>query len=139
MAKLDLVAQKIATARVRLKAADEFFTRPVEEFLDNEGDRDLATFYLFLAIQECIDIAAHWVADAGWGAPEDAGGAFEILTDKGVIDRELARGLRGATGLRNRIAHGYMSIEPERMHAEYQKGTEIMRRFLAAVADSAGM
>ena len=139
MAKLDLVAQKIASARARLKAADELFSRPVEEFLGNERERDLATFYLFLAIQECIDIAAHWVADAGWGAPEDAGGAFEILTDKGVIDPELARGLRGATGLRNRIAHGYMSIEPERMHAEYRKGTEVMRKFLAATAAAVGL
>lgn len=65
--------------------------------------------------------------------------AFDVLTDKGVIDRELARGLRGATGLRNRIAHGYMSIEPERMHAEYRRGTEVMRRFLAVAADAVGM
>ncbi len=139
MVRHDVVAQKITTARIRLKAADEVFARPLEKFLSDEKERDLATFYLFLAIQECIDIAAHWVADADWGPPEDAYQAFEILRNKGVIDPELAQGLRGATGLRNRIAHGYTSIDPERMYAEYKLGTEVMRRFLAVVAEAVGL
>ncbi len=79
------------------------------------------------------------MADAGWGPPEDAGGAFEVLVDKGVIDRDLGEGLHGATGLRNRIAHGYTSIEPRRMYGEYQKGTATLRAFLAIAADAVGL
>ena len=30
-----------------------------------------------LAIQACIDLAAHRVADGGWGEPDDAGSAFD--------------------------------------------------------------
>lgn len=53
MVRRDVVARKVASARGRLAEADEIFARPVEEFLDDEKKRDLATFYLFLAIQEC--------------------------------------------------------------------------------------
>lgn len=137
MVQRDVVAQKIARAHARLKAADEVFRRPREEFLGNERERDLATFYLFLAIQECIDLAAHWVVDEDWGAPEEAGEAFGVLRDKGVLDADLARALRAATGLRNRIGHGYGAVEPERTHDEYSAGSEALRRFLAVAADAA--
>lgn len=73
--------------------------------------RDLSLFYLFLAIQECIDLAAHWVADEGWGEPDDAGSAFDVLADRKVIDRDAATASRAAAGLRNRIAHGYALLD----------------------------
>ncbi len=139
MPKADVVAQKVATARQRLQAADEIFARPLEGFLRDEPARDLACFYLFLTIQESIDIAAHWVADADWGTPDDVGGVFDVLRDKGLIDPELAQGMRGVTGLRNRIAHGYGSLDPDRIWAEYRPGSKILRRFLAAVAEAAGL
>lgn len=139
MVQRDVVAQKVATARARLKAADEIFLRPREEFLADERERDLATFYLFLAIQECIDLAAHWVVDEGWGAPEEAGDSFDLLRDKGVLDAELARVLRAATGLRNRIGHGYGALKPERTHDEYPSGAQALRRFLALAAETVGL
>lgn len=136
MVKPEIVAKKLTSARARLASADEVFARPLDEFRADEKQRDLASFYLFLAIQECIDIAAHWVADEGWGPPEDAAGAFEILHRKGVLEDDLASGLRGATGLRNRIAHGYTEVDPARLHAEYQKGVVILRRFLVVAANT---
>ncbi len=42
MARSDVVAQKLATARQRLRAADEIFARPLDEFLPDEPARDLA-------------------------------------------------------------------------------------------------
>lgn len=134
MVRVDLVAQKLADARKRLRAADEVFRQPIEDYLENEAARDLACFYLLLVVQDCIDIAAHWVADADWGTPEDIGAAFDILRDQSVIDRELAQGMRAATGLRHRIAHGYGSLDPERMWTEYKTGNTFLRKFLARAA-----
>jgi uncharacterized protein YutE (UPF0331/DUF86 family) len=101
--------------------------------------RDLATFYLFLAIQESIDLAAHWISDAGWDVPDDAGGSFDLLAEHGAMDRELAMVLRGAVGLRNRIAHGYGSVDHERVHQEYRGGVEALRRFLLLAGTEAGL
>jgi uncharacterized protein YutE (UPF0331/DUF86 family) len=104
--KVDVVSRKVARASAWLNDAEDILARPTEVFLSDVRSRDLATFYLFLAIQESIDLAAHWVSDAGWDLPDDAGGSFDLLAEHGAMDRELAMILRGAVGLRNRIAHG---------------------------------
>ncbi|MCL6499682.1 MAG: DUF86 domain-containing protein, partial [Firmicutes bacterium] len=83
--------------------------------------------------------AAHWVADEGWGEPDDAGSAFDILADRGIIDRETSTALRAATGLRNRIAHGYALLDHGRVHREAQAGVPALRSFLAATVRATGV
>lgn len=83
MVNRDLVARKIARASGWLADADARLRQPRERFLASVESRDLATFYIFLAIQEVIDLGAHWVADEGWGMPDDAGGTFDILAAHG--------------------------------------------------------
>jgi uncharacterized protein YutE (UPF0331/DUF86 family) len=139
MVKPDVVGRKLARASDWLDSAEEILSRPSEELLDDTKGRDLASFYLFLAIQECIDLAAHWVADAGWGSPDEAGATFTLLVSRGAIDYDLATKLRQAVGLRNRIAHGYSTVDHELIQAEYQEGVKALRKFLALVADEAGL
>jgi uncharacterized protein YutE (UPF0331/DUF86 family) len=135
----DVVAAKVGRARSWLNDAEALFARGREEFRADVRGRDLALFYLFLAAQECIDLAAHWVADEGWGEPDDAGSAFDLLADRGAISREAATALRGATGLRNRIAHGYALLDYDRVHLEARQGIPAIRAFLVTVATSAGL
>jgi uncharacterized protein YutE (UPF0331/DUF86 family) len=135
----EVARHKIARAHARLDEAEELVSRPVEVFVADRRGRDLASFYLQLSIQEVIDLAAHWVADAGWAPPADAASTFEVLADHGAIERELAPRLRAAVGLRNRIAHDYAGVDPARLHAEFAAGVEPLRRFLVAVAAAAGL
>jgi uncharacterized protein YutE (UPF0331/DUF86 family) len=137
--KVDVVQRKIARATAWLNDAEVILARPTEEFLANIQDRDLASFYLFLAIQEVIDLATHWVADEDWGSPDDAGSAFLILADRGAIDRELAERMRGAVGLRNLIAHGYSLVDHQRIQSEYGSGVASLRLFLTTIAEKAGL
>jgi uncharacterized protein YutE (UPF0331/DUF86 family) len=139
MVRPEVVATKVGRARAWLNDAAATLLAPLEAFLSDPKDRDLALFYVFLAIQECIDLAAHWVADEGWAEPDDAGSAFDVLADRGVIDRETATVLRGAVGLRNRIAHGYAQLDYERVHRETQPGIPALRAFLVAASRTAGM
>src|SRR5437762_1197961 len=87
--KPEVVRRKVARAAAWLDDAESILSRSPEEFLADTKDRDLACYYLFLAIQECIDLAAHWLADASWGSPDDAGSTFDVLADRQAIDREL--------------------------------------------------
>ncbi|HEX7184657.1 MAG TPA: DUF86 domain-containing protein [Thermoanaerobaculia bacterium] len=139
MVKPDVVSKKVTRASAWLDNAETLVSLPPKEFLSDVKSRDLATFYLFLAIQECIDLAAHWVADAGWGSPEDAASTFDVLADHDVIDHELATQLRGAVGLRNRIAHGYASVDHARVQSEFREGAESLRRFLALLISETGL
>ena len=139
MVRCEVVATKAGRARAWLNDAATTLLGPLDAFLSDAKGRDLALFYLFLAIQESIDIAAHWVADEGWGEPDDAGSAFDLLADRRVIDRETATALRAAAGLRNRIGHGYALLDYDRVHREAQAGIPALRTFLLAITGAAGM
>ena len=139
MVRREVAATRVARALGWLNDAEALLARPPETFVADRSGRDLALFYLFLAIQECIDLAAHWVADEGWVPPDDAGSTFDVLADRGVIDRSTADALRAATGLRNRIAHGYAMADYGRVHEESRPGLPALRLFLDAVARAAGL
>lgn len=133
MVRPEVVRKKIAKATAWLNEAEQLLGRPLDEYLADARGKDLAAFYVFLAIQECIDLAAHWVADSGWSPPDDAASTFDVLADRGVISREVADGMRLATGLRNRIAHGYALLDHRRLHHEASRGIETLRNFLESV------
>jgi len=139
MVRADVTGRKIARAATRLHDVEELIAHPVEQFIADDRGRDLASFYLFLAIQECIDLAAHWVADSGWAPPDDAGSTFDILAQHHAIPRDLAEVMKEAAGLRNRIGHGYAELDHARLHVEFREGAAALRRFLTAVADAASL
>ena len=139
MVKPEVVRRKISEAASRLEKAESLLSQPPEEFLANDDQQDLASFHLLLAIQECIDLAAHWISDEGWDLPAKTSSLFDVLASRKAIDRDLAKSLGQAVSLRNRIAHGYSSVDHERIQAEYQTGVADLRRFLAAVASAAGL
>jgi len=139
MVKVDVVRRKVTESLHRISRAEAFLAQPAEEFLANEDLKELASFNLFLAIQECIDLASHFVADEDWGPADDAGSAFDVLADHRMIDRDLAEKMRRAVGLRNLIVHGYTTVNHARIQGEYSEGIENLRRFLAAAAERAGI
>lgn len=139
MVRRDVAAARLTRATVWLTDAEQLFSADEQAFETNTKDRDLALFYLFLALQECIDLAAHWVADANWGMPDDAGSTFDELADRNAISRDLADRLREGVGLRNRIAHGYALLDYKRVRSEALVGIPSLREFLAAVGREAGV
>ena len=96
--------------------------------------QDAIAMSLFVAIQEAVDIAFHIVADEAWGIPGSYAEAFRILADKGVIERTLLEPLEGCARLRNRIAHGYASVDAERVWEELPAGLSVLESFVEAVA-----
>ena len=76
MVRVDLIGRKVSRATGWLNDAEQLIGSDENRFTREIKDRDLSTFYLFLAIQECIDLAAHWVSDAGWTSSDDAAGSF---------------------------------------------------------------
>jgi len=139
MVRRDVAGATVARAETWLADAASIFGRPPDEFMADIERRDLALFYVFLAIQGCLDLAAHWVADAGWPMPDDAASTFDVLADRRVLHREEASTLRKAAGLRNRIAHGYAMLDYPRVRREALEGIPALRAFLTSVANAADL
>lgn len=89
----------------------------LEAFEADRTAREVVVLNLFVAIQACLDLAAHWLADEGWDVPDRYGELFLALADHGVILRPLALRLVAAAGLRNLVAHQYGALDWARIHA----------------------
>ncbi len=91
----------------RLDALDDYLRRlrslgraRESDYLADPGIHDLAARYLHLAMEATIDLANHWISDAGLRMPETNRDAFTCLEEAGEIDAELARRLREWAGFR---------------------------------------
>ena len=96
--------------------------------------QDAAAMSLLVATQEVVDIALHIAADEGWGVAGSSGEAIDVLATHAVIDEELARSLRQIVSLRHRLAHGYASIDIDRLRTELPDGLDALDHFAAAIA-----
>ena len=106
----------------------------LEEFLSDDIQQDALLFQLQLAIQTCIDVAAHIVSDEGLGAPGSSSEIFYLLMDADIIDMRMAERMIGAVGFRNLIAHEYGRLD---MKIAYKAVTEDfldLGRFIYAIA-----
>lgn len=67
--------------------------------------------WLQVAVETCIDLAHHVIAESGWTPPTSARGAFQTLAAHGIIEPELATRLGRAAGLRNVLVHEYAEVD----------------------------
>jgi len=86
---------------------------------------------LQLALQICLDVGAHLIAEFGLGPPGDYRGVVSRLAQAGVLDEALAGRLANAAGLRNRLVHGYAQLDDHRVFAALDH-LDDLRQFAAA-------
>ncbi len=65
-----------------------------------------------LAVQICIDVGAHLIAELGLETPSDYRGVFAGLRPAG-LDAQLATRLTDAAGMRNILVHGDLDVDDE--------------------------
>lgn len=112
-----LLAGKIAAARDATDRVRAVLPPSVDAFLADRTAREVVTLNVFVAIQACLDLATHWLADAGSDVPATYGDVFAALAKHGVIPHELATRLAAAAAFRNLIAHQYDALDWRRVHA----------------------
>ena len=112
-----ILAGKLAAIRDAVARVRQVLPASVDAFRLDRTVREVVTLNLFIALQEAIALAAHWVADQGWSVPLSYADVFTVLGDRHVIVGDLARRLRAAAGLRNLIAHQYGVLNVDRVFA----------------------
>jgi uncharacterized protein YutE (UPF0331/DUF86 family) len=129
-----LVLRKLSLLREHLDRVRRRRPPSVDTLRDDVDRQDALAMSLLVAVQEAVDIAMHVAADEAWGLPPSHAGAFDLLASHGVISPAHARELAGTVAVRNRIAHGYASVDLERLWAELPAGLETLERFAEAIA-----
>jgi uncharacterized protein YutE (UPF0331/DUF86 family) len=125
--KLITLRDYVARARARRPASPDVLR-------DDLLLQDALAMTLLVAVQEAADICFHIVADEGWGLPASYAEGFELLAKNDLVDADTARALSGMSALRNRLAHGYASVDHDRLWKELPAGLDALDRFVAAVA-----
>ncbi len=77
----------------------------------DEDLQDVLVLNLSRAVQLCVDIAAHRLADSKQPVPATMGETFTTLAASGALEADLARRLRRAVGFRNIAVHNYEAID----------------------------
>jgi len=131
-----LLARKVAAVRDALERIQGVLPDR-EAFLSDRTAREVVTLNLFVALQECLALASHWLADAGWDVPESYREVFQELADHRVIPGDLAERLSAASGLRNLVAHQYGVIDWGRIHEIASSDLPDLRGFCEALAKAA--
>lgn len=129
-----VVLRKLTSLTDHLDRAKRRRPSTVEALRADVDLQDALALSLLVAIQEAVDVAFHIVADEGWGVPGSYAEGFEVLARYGVIDAALAKDMTAASGLRNRIAHGYASLDVDRLWSEMPAGLGALERYVAAIA-----
>lgn len=130
---------KISQVRRHLRRVRDRLPRSEETLLADEDLQDVVVHNLWLALQNCIDIAAHVVADEGLGQPSGLAELFDLLGQHQIIPTELVAPLRKAAGLRNIIVHEYVRVDIALIYRIASAGVSDLETFLLAIVDRFGL
>ena len=131
-----LVAQKLESLRRCIQRVESRLPKDLESLLVDLDAQDIIALNLTRAVQMCVDIASHWLAEhAEATAPKTMGQVFESLADSGVIDSELAARLRKSVGFRNVMVHNYDDVNWEIVYAICRHHLGDFRAFAKAFSD----
>jgi uncharacterized protein YutE (UPF0331/DUF86 family) len=108
-------------------------------FLEDIDCQESILFNLQMAIQNCIDLAAHIVSDDELGLPGSTNELFYLLEENGYLSRELAEKMIKAVGFRNLIVHEYVKIDLKQVYDIAQEDMKDLDVFLRALFEKLGV
>jgi uncharacterized protein YutE (UPF0331/DUF86 family) len=112
---------------------------PLEEFLGDLDRQESILFNLQMAIQKCIDIAAHVISDEELGVAGSTNEMFYMLQENGYLNPELTEKMVAAVGFRNLVVHEYGKIDLAKIYQIANKGIDDLEEYLRTVMKKCGI
>ena len=133
MVDATIVAAKVAAIRDAIDRIRQTLPPDPRAFEADRTAREVVILNLFVALQETVSLATHWLADAGLDVPGSYREIFLDLAGRGLVPGELAQRLAAAAGFRNLVAHQYGVLDPARVHAMAASELEDLLEFCRVV------
>ena len=112
-----IVLDKLESLQRCLKRVEAARADSVDVLRGDVDRQDIISLNLARAVQLCVDLAMHLVAERGEPPPRTMGEAFDRLAGMGLIEDPVRRGMRAAVGFRNIAVHSYQDIDWVIVHA----------------------
>lgn len=134
-----LIVQERLESLRRCIARVEAKRSPTVDALAGDPDaQDILSLNLTRAVQLCVDIGAHLIADTNAPSPQNMGETFDRLAAMSYISSSLAARMKAAVGFRNVVIHHYQTVDWEIVHRITHERLDDFREFARAMASRAG-
>jgi uncharacterized protein YutE (UPF0331/DUF86 family) len=106
----EVVSAKLESLRRCIERIKQKTPPSIAALLEDNDLQDIISVNLERAVQICVDIAFHIIADSEMPVPGNMGESFERLQNLGLISGVLAARMKKAVGFRNIAVHAYQEI-----------------------------
>ena len=139
MVDKDLILAKASSVKRHLRRIEEKRNIDLNIFLKDIDRQESILFNLQMAIQNCIDIAAHIISDEGLGVPGSTNEMFYLLEENGYLDHDITEKMVKAVGFRNLIVHEYVKIELGQVFEIALKDIKDLNEYLKSIFRKLGL
>ena len=108
----------------------------LSELQENKVLRRFVERTLHLAVEACLDIGNHLIADLRLREPQDYKDIMAVLAEAGYLPSDKSGQFQKMAQFRNVIVHDYAAIKPEILLGTLQKGPADLRLFAAMIRDN---
>jgi len=129
------VVERLRKLKEYVEDLQPFAHLSLAEYLSDD-ERQLAVERLLqLAAQVCLDVGNYLVAYYGLRTPEKLENIFVILGREKLIPELLAQKMVGVVRFRNILVHGYLEVNPEKVHSALVNDVDVFLDFAQAIYD----
>ncbi|MBI4130004.1 DUF86 domain-containing protein [Candidatus Roizmanbacteria bacterium] len=107
-----------------------------DAFLENHNLMAATERHIQVAIQACMDIASHIVAQMALEKPQrENKEIFNILADQSIIDTSLANRLVSMGGMRNVLVHNYLDVDDKKVYDAVKNDLKDIEAFVKQIQE----
>ncbi|MCZ7382689.1 MAG: DUF86 domain-containing protein [Candidatus Methanoperedens sp.] len=125
-AMIDLIDENI-------RLIEEIRSQSFESFSNNFRDIQAAKHSLQEAIEACLDIGSHIIAEKGFRRAEDYKDIYKVLEEEGIIDSVLSAKLQEMAQFRNLLVHRYGKVDTRRIFIIMSEDINDVKEFVKTV------
>ena len=133
MVDRDLLLRKLADLDQYLDQVSEYRDITIDQYRGDWKTQRIVERTLQMAIEMCVDIVNHVIADRGLRVPATYAEAFEVLGEAGLLDAARRDAMIRMSKFRNVIVHDYARVDPAIVVRIRREHLEDFAQFKAAV------
>lgn len=125
-AMVDLIEENI-------RLIEEIKSQGYESFSSSFRDIQAAKHSLQEAIEACLDIGSHIIAERGFRRPDDYKDIYKVLEEEGIIDPVLSAKLQEMAQFRNLLVHRYGKVDTRRLFIIMSEDLKDIQEFIKRI------
>lgn len=133
MISKDVVNAMIDLIDENIRLIEEIRSQGYNSFSGSFRDIQAAKHSLQEAIEACLDIGSHIIAEKGFRRPEDYREIFRVLEENSIIDNVLSIKLQEMAQFRNLLVHRYGEIDIKRVYIIMSDDLKDIQKFAKSI------